>query len=147
MKIHKSFQEVAEANGQTISGSPVELDTFSPLINAESTENVEFFGDPQPWNEYDAKDQKDALIYIDDLIDSKQKEFDAQNNATTPEERAANRKVIERIVLGLIETHKGKYADVKKALMDVDIEAISDNYPFDDHFEEKYGGINEQKNN
>ena len=32
------------------------------------------------------------------------------------------------------------FADIKKALQEVNVDALSDNYPFDDHFKEKYGG-------
>ena len=136
MTAHETFIEMAAETGAL---TPETLEKLA-VFNVESTENAEFFGNPYPWQEYEAKDNKDGINIIDDLIDERQRELDARNNATTPEERAANRRVIERIVLGLVETHKGRYADIKKALMDVDIEAVSDNYPFDDHFKEKYGG-------
>jgi hypothetical protein len=142
MEFHKSLQEATIAAGQNIQvGSLVGRNVDFQTIDTGSTKNAEFFGDPQPWHEYEATDKKEAINIIDELIDRWQKDLDAQNNATTPEERAVNRKRIEGVVLKMVDRYKGNYADLKKALVDVNIESISDNYPFDDHFDEKYGGI------
>ena len=139
IQIHESFIEMVRKTGAL---APEILERLT-LYDAKNTDNVEFFGEPLPWQEYEAKDRKDAIKDIDELIDSKQKDLDAQNNATTPEEKAVNRKIIERIVLRLINTHKGRYADIKKALQEVDIDTLSDNYLLDDYFDEKYGMCNE----
>ena len=64
----------------------------------------------------------------------------SSGRGATEEERNEIRVRTNAVVQTMIDKYKGNYADIKKRLLEIGVETISDSFQYDDHFDEKYGG-------
>jgi hypothetical protein len=111
---------------------------FSELPGVSSVSNVEFFGEAEPWNQFDAKQKKELIEEIEELVRKEEQKLRRFPKLSTDENMI--RRHINEVVLGLINKHKDNYADLKRELLELGVESISDGFLFDDYYDEKYGG-------
>ena len=101
--------------------------------------NVMFIGEPEQGDIFDAHQKQELINITEEIVRSAEKRVKQKAGKTI--ERDEIRQQVNRIVKGLIDTHKGRYADLKKELLEFGVEAVSDSFHYDGYFDEKYGGV------
>jgi len=101
--------------------------------SGQSAFNAAYSGTPEPWNRFDAEQKKGLIDTMENVIRRAEQELRLPNDP----ERV--RQHINKVLLSMIDKNKDSYADIKKELMELGVEAISDSFHFDDYYDEKYG--------
>ena len=133
METYNSVTELAAGTGQSV---------WSPQNTADVV-NAEFFGEPAKGGDtFDAEMWKDMILTTEEIVQGIEQKMKGSCEAENMSKDEIRRRV-NAVVKKMIDRWKGDYANLKKRLLDIGVETISDSYLYDDHFEEKYGTENE----
>lgn len=138
MENFKSFEELANREAAKEAGAVGRACDFNSVQGAVSdatTDNALFIGKPEQWNKFDAAQKKELITIAEDIVRK------AEQEMRRPGDSDKIRQYINRALMSIIDKNKDCYADAKKELLELGVEAVSDSFHYDDYFDEKYGGV------